>query len=112
MEGHIIDSVVRSFVSRMKAYEVAAELYLASNSPAILRLDGHGFSTFTAPLNRPFDEMIHTAMVRTCADLLRAWPAASLDYTQSDEITLVFSSGVRIFNDRVMEISTLAAGLC
>jgi tRNA(His) guanylyltransferase len=49
-------------------------------------------------------------MIQTCVDLLGAWPAASLAYTQSDEITLVFPNRVGQFNDRAMKITTLAAG--
>ncbi|KAH7141111.1 tRNAHis guanylyltransferase-domain-containing protein [Dactylonectria macrodidyma] len=98
--------------TRMKDYEAQTEIRLQLSQPAILRLDGHAFSKFTAPFNKPFDERLHTAMVKTCADLLEAYPSASLAYTQSDEITLVFPDGVGRFNGRVMKIATLAAGFC
>ncbi|KAH6884419.1 tRNAHis guanylyltransferase-domain-containing protein [Thelonectria olida] len=102
----------KSLATRMKDYEAATEIHLAPSQPAILRLDGHAFSKFTAPFAKPFDERLHTAMVKTCADLLDAYPAATLAYTQSDEITLVFPEGVGSFNGRVMKIATLAAGVC
>ncbi|KPM45224.1 hypothetical protein AK830_g1390 [Neonectria ditissima] len=102
----------KSLATRMKEYEAATELHLEPSQPAILRLDGHTFSKFTAPFAKPFDERVHTAMVKTCADLLDAHPAATLAYTQSDEITLVFPNGVGSFNDRIMKIATLAAGFC
>lgn len=102
----------KSLATRMKDYEAATEINLNPSQPAILRLDGHAFSKFTAPFAKPFDERLHTAMVRTCANLLDAWPAATLAYTQSDEITLVFPRGVGHFNDRVMKITSLAAGFC
>ncbi|KAK7419072.1 hypothetical protein QQX98_003574 [Neonectria punicea] len=101
-----------SLATRMKEYEAATELHLELSQPAILRLDGHTFSKFTAPFAKPSDERLHTAMVKTCADLLDAYPAATLAYTQSDEITLVFPDGVGSFNDRVMKTATLAAGFC
>ena len=94
---------------RMKSYEAANNLKLASGVPVILRLDGHGFSKFTANFARPFDQRLHDAMVATCGDLLVHFPSSSLAYTQSDEITLVFPSGVGSFNDRVQKIVSLAS---
>ncbi|CAG9962917.1 unnamed protein product [Clonostachys byssicola] len=101
-----------SLAARMKQYEAATEINLEPLQPVIIRLDGHAFSKFTAPFSKPFDERLHKAMVRTCADLLDSYPAATLAYTQSDEITLVFPNGVESFNDRAMKIATLAAGFC
>ncbi|KAI5460681.1 tRNAHis guanylyltransferase-domain-containing protein [Mariannaea sp. PMI_226] len=98
--------------ARMKDYEAATEIHLEPSQPAILRLDGHNFSRFTRRFAKPFDDRLHTAMVRTCADLLVEHPGATLAYTQSDEITLIFPSGVGSFSDRVMKIATLAAGFC
>ncbi|KAM5350686.1 hypothetical protein ACJ41O_007191 [Fusarium nematophilum] len=100
----------KPLVTRMKDYEAGTEIHLEPSQPAILRLDGHTFSKFTAPFAKPFDERLHTAMVKTCADLLDAHPAATLAYTQSDEITLVFPHGVGSFNGRAVKIATLAAG--
>jgi tRNA(His) 5'-end guanylyltransferase len=93
----------------MKAYEEVFEFKLPAGTPAILRVDGHGFSKFTSNFARPFDQRIHDAMTATCSDLLNHFPAASLAYTQSDEITLVFPAGVRSFNDRVQKLCSLAA---
>lgn len=86
--------------------------HLSPTQPAILRLDGHAFSTFTSRFTKPFDSRLHTAMIRTCADLLSNFPSATLAYTQSDEITLVFPSSISSFNGRVHKIASLAAGFC
>ena len=94
---------------RMKSYEAAYEVKLPPNTPTILRLDGHTFSKFTSHFARPFDQRIHDAMANTCSDLLSHFPSATLAYTQSDEITLVFPCGVGSFNDRVQKICSLAA---
>lgn len=102
----------KPLATRMKDYEAGTEVKLIPLQPAILRLDGHAFSKFTASFEKPFDERLHVAMVKTCSDLLNAYPAATLAYTQSDEITLVFPEGVGAFNGRVMKIATLAASLC
>ncbi|OAL52208.1 Thg1-domain-containing protein [Pyrenochaeta sp. DS3sAY3a] len=101
-----------SLASRMKQYEASFDFTLPSNSPIVLRLDGHGFSRFTAHFDRPFDERIHSAMIATCADLLKYFAQATVAYTQSDEITLVFPAGVQAFNERLQKLASLAASYC
>jgi tRNA(His) guanylyltransferase len=95
---------------RMKQYEASFNFTLPSDTPIILRLDGHGFSRFTSHFCRPFDQRIHDAMIATCADLLHYFPQATVAYTQSDEITLIFPAGVQIFNDRVQKLCSVTAG--
>lgn len=51
-------------------------------------------------------------MIAACIDLLGYFPSATLAYTQSDEITLVFPSGVQSFNERLQKLSSLAASYC
>ncbi|KAF1929984.1 uncharacterized protein M421DRAFT_419018 [Didymella exigua CBS 183.55] len=97
---------------RMKQYEASFDFSLPLNSPIVLRLDGHTFSKFTSHFCRPFDQRIHDAMIATSTDLLKYFPAATVAYTQSDEITLVFPTGVQGFNDRVQKLSSLAASYC
>ncbi|KAI1502237.1 tRNAHis guanylyltransferase-domain-containing protein [Biscogniauxia marginata] len=97
---------------RMKQYEAALDFTLPVSSLAILRLDGHGFSRFTSHFCRPFDQRIHDAMISTCADLLSFFPRATVAYTHSDEITLVFPEGVQAFNERVQKLVSLAASHC
>jgi tRNA(His) guanylyltransferase len=96
----------------MKQYEASFDFTLPLAAPTILRLDGHTFSRFTASFHKPFDQRIHDAMIRTCVDLLRYFPQATVAYTQSDEITLVFPAGVQSFNERVQKLSSLAASYC
>jgi tRNA(His) guanylyltransferase len=99
----------RSLADRMKSYEAVYEIRLPPATPAILRLNGQAFSKFTASFARPFDRRIHDAMAATCSDMLSHFPSVTLAYTQSDEITLVFPSGIGSFNDRVQKIWSLAA---
>ncbi|KAI4647296.1 uncharacterized protein J4E79_010448 [Alternaria viburni] len=101
-----------SLAARMKSYEARFDQTLPLDKPIILRLDGHGFSRFTSHFARPFDERIHTAMISTCADLLHFFPRATVAYTQSDEITLVFPEGVQSFNERVQKLCSLSASYC
>lgn len=105
-----------ALADRIKQYEAAFDFTLPTSSPVILRLDGHNFSRFTAQphFRRPFDQRIHDAMINTCSDLLlNFFPRASVAYTQSDEITLVFpEGGVQLFNERVQKLASLAASYC
>ena len=96
----------------MKSYESHFDHTLPLGKPIILRLDGHGFSRFTSHFARPFDQRIHLAMARTSSDLLSYFPSATLAYTQSDEITLIFPSGVQTFNSRVQKLCSLSASYC
>ncbi|KAJ6531988.1 tRNAHis guanylyltransferase-domain-containing protein [Mycena capillaripes] len=96
---------------RMKRYEAVTDQHLPDDQPALIRIDGHGFSKFTRGFEQPFDVRIHDAMTRTAEDLLGYFPAASLAYTQSDELTLVFpASNTRPFSGRVGKLASLAAG--
>lgn len=103
---------VPSLATRMKQYEASFDFTLPSGSPVVLRLDGHAFSKFTSHFCRPFDQRIHDAMTATCTDLLAYFPSATVAYTQSDEITLAFPTGVKGFNARVQKLSSLAASYC
>lgn len=98
--------------ARMKQYEASFDFTLPSDFPIVLRLDGHTFSRFTSHFCRPFDQRIHDAMIAVSTDLLKYFPAATVAYTQSDEITLVFPAGVQGFNERVQKLSSLAASYC
>ncbi|KAF2735282.1 Thg1-domain-containing protein, partial [Polyplosphaeria fusca] len=101
-----------TLADRMKKHEVEFDHDLPSNTPIILRLDGHGFSRFTKSFNKPFDQRIHNAMMAASEDLLKYFPQATIAYTQSDEITLVFPNGVQSFNNRIQKLASLAASYC
>lgn len=58
--------------------------------PVYARLDGRGFSKFTSGLRRPFDARMSRAMIET-AKYLVAETGAKIGYTQSDEISLLWS---------------------
>lgn len=62
-----------------------------AGQPMIARLDGRNFHTFTAGLARPYDERLSRAMRETAMHLLEEFQPL-VAYTQSDEITLVWTS--------------------
>ncbi len=73
-----------------KGYEAAQTRYLTPGIPIIVRADGRAFHSFCRGLERPFDERLQRSMIETARYLLDK-TAATIAYTQSDEITLVFA---------------------
>jgi tRNA(His) 5'-end guanylyltransferase len=101
---------------RMKRYEGAeAERRLMPLLPALARLDGRAFHSFTRGLDRPYDKRLSDLMIDTATALVRE-TNATVGYTQSDEITMAwvpdgFDSQV-FFDGRVLKMVSVLAGLC
>jgi len=85
---------------------------LMDGIPVIARLDGRGFSKLCKGLERPFDSRMSSLMKDTAKFLLERYNA-SLAYTQSDEITLVwvnFEADTKmIFGAKVHKLTSLLA---
>lgn len=100
---------------RHKAFEIReAGRRLMPGLPAIVRLDGRSFHSFTKNLGRPFDSRLSQAMVETTKFLVQE-SNASIGYTQSDEITLVFPNvdptKQMLFDGKVQKICSVLASL-
>lgn len=79
-----------SIGDRMKTYEQPSTSRIAfKGQPLVARLDGKSFHTFTKGLGRPFDKRLSDLMVDATSELVDRF-GASIGYTQSDEITLVW----------------------
>jgi len=97
---------------RMKSYEQMADRRLMTpRIPVMARLDGWGFSKFTAGLEKPYDERLHDLMV-CCTKLLVKTFNANVGYTQSDEISLCWytldnRTNVPQFAGRVQKTTSL-----
>ena len=96
------------FGDRMKRYEMAeAGRHLMPLAPVLARLDGEAFHTFCKGLKKPYDERLSRLMQATARYLLEM-TGASIVYTQSDEISLVwhFDDYERpmVFNGRTHKI--------
>ena len=74
---------------RMKQYESRNQYWLQRRTPVIVRVDGKAFHTFTRGFQKPFDEVLGNAMVRTMEYLCKNIQGCVFGYTQSDEITLL-----------------------
>lgn len=75
---------------RMKHfYEQVPKYRLMRRTPVAIRIDGKAFHTFTRGFQKPFDEVLGNAMVRTMEYLCKNIQGCIFGYTQSDEITLI-----------------------
>ena len=98
----------------MKQYEQPTTGRKAfKGQPLVARLDGKSFHTFTKGLKRPYDERLSKLMVDTTAALVERFQA-DIGYTQSDEITLIWTSSPEDaaelnFDGRLQKIETLTA---
>ena len=102
---------------RMKFYEGLAcgdNDRLMPLVPACARLDGRAFHSFCRGLHKPFDIGLVTLMQETARYLL-ATANATVAYTQSDEITLVWTQddfdSQRFFDGRVCKMTSLLAAM-
>ena len=101
---------------RMKEYEnVEGGRRLMPLLPAIARLDGKCFSSFTRGLERPYDVRLSELMIATTRFLVEETNAC-VGYTQSDEITLAWLSTdykSRIwFDGRIQKMCSVLAAMC
>lgn len=84
---------------RMKDYEGATKNVLTPKTPAIMRLDGKGFSKFTKGRDKPYDVNFGLAMQFATQYLVKNIQGAQFGYTQSDEISILFTDYERYETD-------------
>lgn len=88
-----------SLGNRMKQYESVSKNYLMRRQPAIIRLDGKSFHTFTRGFEKPFDDVLIGVMQQTMLCLCKEIQGCVIGYTQSDEITLVLCDYQKLDTD-------------
>jgi tRNA(His) 5'-end guanylyltransferase len=103
------------FGDRMKAYEaMETARVLDRDVPIYARIDGRSFSSFAHGMRRPFDLRMTAAMVGTMKHLVGE-THARIGYTQSDEISLVWScdSPERqpLFGGKVHKLTSVLASM-
>lgn len=98
---------------RMRAYEETQDYCVPKDRWMVARLDGKGFSKLTQRLefNKPFDDKFKNVMVKVLEHLMTNTGFKFIyGYTESDEISLLFSFDENTFNRKVRKLnSTLAA---
>lgn len=98
---------------RMRAYEENHDYCVPKDVWMIARLDGKGFSKLTKKLeyNKPFDDDFKIVMQRVLTHLMCNTGIKFIyGYTESDEISLLFSFNENTFKRKLRKLnSTLAA---
>lgn len=100
---------------RMKEYEGAeAGRRLMRRLPALCRIDGRAFHSFTRGMKRPYDERLTAVMQDTTRALVHE-TNANVGYCQSDEITLAWHTTQResqiFFDGRIQKMTSQLAAL-
>lgn len=103
------------FGDRMKEYEKEyTSAHVPINQILCVRIDGKGFSKFTKGFKKPFDDALSSVMVNTMKKLVED-THASIGYTQSDEITLIYTPKEKaseyIFGGKVSKINSILASM-
>lgn len=102
------------FGDRMKEYESINNNKLMNFLPVYARIDGRSFSKFTKGLDRPFDRNFHEAMIATAEALVKN-THADMAFTQSDEISLLWTNGKPInnfmFAGKVQKLVSVLSGI-
>jgi len=108
----------KSIGDRMKEYEaVTTAATLTRRVPAILRLDGRGFHTFSSRLESPYDEVFHQCMTKVAIDLCRAVQGSQFAYHFSDEISILVTDYQSIDTDAyfaysLQKVLSITASAC
>ncbi len=99
------------FDSKMRAYEKTQDSYIDKDCFLCARLDGKGFSKFTAEkFNKPYDIRFFELMLETTEHLMTCGFNIMLGYTQSDEISLLFHPADDTYNHKTRKLLSVLAG--
>ena len=94
-----MSNIKDSLGDRMKGYENVSRNYLARRIPAIIRIDGKAFHTFTRGMKKPFDRILMSTMQDVMKYLCGNTQGCVFGYTQSDKITIVLTDYEKITTD-------------
>lgn len=111
-----MDIVEGSLGDRMKMHERRTGSVLEKGSYCILRIDGRAFHSYTRGLERPFDNDLVSSMNKTAEKVCSEISGSFLSYTQSDEISVLFSDLASDatelwFGGKVQKIVSVAAAI-
>jgi tRNA(His) 5'-end guanylyltransferase len=76
---------------QIKQLEAITDHRLDPFHPFVVRIDGVSFRNYTRGFDKPFDQRMTRAFIRTSADLLQRFSPLTI-YYESDEISLVFDA--------------------
>lgn len=102
-----------SLGDRMKSYESCYDFRIPARTYVIIRLDGKGFSKYTKMFDKPFDDGLSNVMDVATIELCK-YLNPKFAYTQSDEISLMFTDienieSELIFDGKVQKLCSISA---
>ncbi|MCA9779627.1 MAG: tRNA 5'-guanylyltransferase [Candidatus Eremiobacteraeota bacterium] len=101
----------QDFESRMRGGEFFHSLRVPEENWTVLRLDGRGFSKFTAErFEKPFDSKFHELMLLAAEALLEEFNAV-MAYTESDEISVLLPFQWDFFDREVEKVLSISASV-
>lgn len=99
---------------RMIEYERATKYQFTNDSIIVARIDGRGFSKLTKNMMKPFSIVFTDAMITTAMELVKE-TRATIGYTQSDEISLIWHTdnpnGQVFFNGKLQKLCSICASI-
>jgi tRNA(His) 5'-end guanylyltransferase len=100
-----------AFEQRMRGMECFHTLRLLPGAWVVIRVDGRGFSRFTASrFDKPFDVTFHDFMVHTAQVLLDELQGYYA-YTESDEISILCGPDWTLFDRKLEKVVSISAAI-
>lgn len=99
--------------AKMRVFETAHDICVLPKVFMVARLDGRSFTRLTKELHQfeaPFDEKMRDMMVETTKHLMNCGFDVIFGYTQSDEISLLFSPEITTFDRKLRKFNSVLAG--
>lgn len=99
--------------TKMRIFETAHDYSVLPGIYIVARLDGRGFTKLTKEVHKfkaPYDERFRDYMLDTVEHLMNSGFDIIYGYTQSDEISLLFSLEDETFNRKIRKINSVLAG--
>jgi len=98
---------------KMRQYETAHDHCVLPEMYIVARIDGRSFTRLTKEVHKfkaPFDEKMRDYMVETVKHLMNCGFNILYGYTQSDEISLLFSYNENTFHRKERKLNSVLAG--
>lgn len=100
--------------AKMRVFETAHDMCVLPEIHMVARLDGRGFTRLTKDIMQyeaPFDERFRDIMLNTTEYLMKDCGFSIIyGYTESDEISLLFTSEENSFNRKLRKLISVLAG--
>ncbi len=99
--------------AKMRVFETAHDICVLPKMFMVARLDGRSFTRLTKEVHQfeaPFDERMRNMMVETTKHLMNCGFDCLFGYTQSDEISILFSPEITTFERKLRKFNSVLSG--